>query len=135
MVYWDPTSFPSYSEVCAQCALTTGDCSDLCEDNYLVEPTHSDELPYVGWFNTFAFLVEDKQVYPDIGPLGWVDSSFGNGDISACSVQRAGEWLLNWQEPDAHTEDVWSEVFTETSSYRGLIRSIVTSPQYWRGVQ
>ena len=133
MVFYSPLDFPAYSEECAQCALTTGVCSDVCEDFYLVEPNHSDELPYVGWLNTYAFLVDNKQEHPDLGPLGWVNHALENGDLSECAVQRAGEWLLNWSENDSVAEADWSAQFSTSMSYRRLVKDIVTSPQYWKG--
>jgi hypothetical protein len=130
MVYHSSVDFPEYMEECAQCANTSG-CSEICEDYYLIEQTHSDEGPYLGWLNTYAFLVDEKKQHPDIGPVGWVDKSIDDGSLARCSASRASDWLLNWSSEDDELVQDLADQFQQDLNYRMLVKRIVTSPQYW----
>ena len=44
MVYRSANDYPSFLEECAQCSLTSGVCSDFCEDYYLVELSLADQV-------------------------------------------------------------------------------------------
>jgi len=133
-IYRSADAYPAYLEECAMCATAGTACSDFCEDNYLVESSHSDELPYLGWLNTYAFLEGDKSAHPDLGPLGWVLKSQESGDFSQCGVTRAADWLLNW---DSNPENVeaWAEDFAADDDYRAMVKRIVMSGPYWGGAE
>ena len=100
-----------------------------------MEESHVDESPYLGWLSTYAFLTDDKREHPDLGPLGWVMDSVEDQSLATCSASNAADWLLNWDESDPEVLAAWSNDFNGTESYRSLIKSIVTSPQYWRASQ
>jgi hypothetical protein len=131
-VYRADDMFPAQSDECAACAMGSGSCSDFCEDYYVVETTHEDLAPYIGWYKPYAFLTGDKQSHPDLGPLGWVDQSEADGSLGTCATRNAAQWLLDWEE-DAAIYDGWASEFNASLSYRELVRQIVTSPQYWGG--
>ena len=133
-VYRSPDAYPDYDEDCAACAVAGTNCSDFCDDNYLVEPIHADELPYLGWLNTYAFLEGDKSAYPDLGPLGWVVKTKETGEFDRCAVTRASDWLLNW-DPDADDVDAWASEFAVDDDYRSMIKRIVMSSPYWGGAE
>lgn len=132
--YRSPDEFPAFAEECSICATTGTDCSDFCEDNYIVEPGHADELPYLGWYGPYAFLADDKADHPDLGPLGWVDKAEESGLFSQCAVQKASDWLLN-NEADPEQIAAWAEQFSADDDYRSMIKRIVMSGPYWGGEQ
>ena len=133
--YHDPDELPAYLEECAQCANTGTACSDVCDDYYLVDPGHADELPYVGWLRAYAFLEGDAAANPEIGPLGFVDYADGTGGLHACVVQTTARSLLAWEAEDEDLLAEWTADFAADGDLRGLVRSIVTSPAYWGGAQ
>ena len=135
MVYRSAEEFPAYLEECAQCAQFGTNCSDFCDDNYLIEQTHIDEGPYMGWLAPFAFLTEDDQGNPDLGPSGWVDDSIASRELTECATRRAAQWLLNWSEEDDVALEQWSGHFQTDLSYRDLVKRITTSSQYWEANQ
>ncbi len=132
--YRSPDDFPAYSEECTICATTGTDCSDFCEDNYIVDPGHADELPYLGWYGPYAFLAEDNSEHPDLGPLGWVDKVQESGEFSECAVTKAGDWLLS-ADASAEQVDDWSALFQADDDYRAMIKRIVMSDAYWGGAR
>ena len=132
MTYRSADEYPEYLEECAQCE-GTNSCSDLCEDYYIIEETHPDEGPYLGWLNTYAFLTEEKRNNPDYGPMGWINQSVNDGSFTSCSIQNASGWLLNWEEPNQEIIDQWASHFSSGLSYKEMVKMIVRSPEYWRG--
>lgn len=126
--------FPAFSEECANCAITGVDCSDFCEDNYIVEPSHADEIPYLGWYTPYAFLAEDKAEHPDLGPLGWITQAEESGLFSQCAVQQAADWLLN-AEAKPEQIDSWTASLQADDDYRAMVKRIVMSSPYWGGVE
>jgi hypothetical protein len=128
------SEFPAFSEECATCAITGLDCSDFCEDNYIVEPSHADELPFLGWYTPYAFLADDKSEHPDLGPLGWVTQAEESGLFSQCAVQQTSDWLLNADADPAQIDD-WTARFQADDDYRAMVKRIVMSSPYWGGAQ
>lgn len=132
--YWSPEEIPAYSEECATCAISGIGCSDFCEDYYVVETVHADQLPYIGWALPYAFLADDKATHPDLGPLGWVDKTVDSGQFGQCAVEKASDWLLNSNAAEADL-DAWAEAFTADDDYRAMVKRIVMSPSYWGGAR
>ena len=97
----------------------------------MIEESHSDETPYIGWLTTYAFLMGEKKQHPDSGPVAWVDKSIEDGSLAACSASRASSWLLNWETEDEEYVENLANQFGQGLHYRSLVKSIVTSPQYW----
>ena len=124
--------FPAFSAECETCASTGLECSDFCEDNYIVETGHADELPYVGWYGPYAFLAEDKSEHPDLGPLGWVAKAEETGLFGQCAVQQAADWLLN-ADADSSQIDDWATRFQADDDYRAMVKRIVMSSPDWGG--
>jgi hypothetical protein len=131
-VYRSDEVFPSQSAECTACATGSGSCSDFCDDYYIVEASHDDLEPYLGWYMPYAFLTGDKKDHPDLGPLGWIDLSDEDGRIGTCATRNAARWLLDWDE-DVDAYEAWAGEFNANMSYRELVKQIVTSPQYWGG--
>ena len=132
MTYQHPDEYPAYLEECAQCNVTNS-CSKHCRDHYLIEQTHPDESPYLGWLNTYAFLTEEKREHPDFGPTGWVNQAANDHSFTTCSVQNASHWLLNWDDPNEEALAQWTSNFSAELRYKEMITLIVRSPEYWRG--
>jgi len=132
IVHRSADDFPAYSEVCQTCATSTERCPDICDDYYVVESSHEDVDPYLGWYLPYAFLTGDKKEHPDLGPLGWVELSESDGSLGTCATRNAARWLLNWEE-SSEVYETWAADFNGHEDYRALIKQIVTSPQYWRG--
>ncbi|MEC9389296.1 MAG: hypothetical protein VX944_04410 [Myxococcota bacterium] len=130
--YRSPEEFPPFSEECAACAATALECSDYCEDNYVVDPTHSDEVPYLGWYGPYAFLADDSAEHPDLGPLGWVDRADESGRFSACAVKHAADWLLRTDVDEAQL-DAWAAEFAADDDYAAMVKRIIVSDAYWGG--
>jgi hypothetical protein len=124
--------YPAFSEECETCAITGLDCSDFCEDNYIVETGHADELPYLGWYAPYAFLAEDKSEHPDLGPLGWVSKTEESDFFGQCAVQQAADWLLSADANPTQIDD-WTASFQADDDYRAMIKRIVMSSPYWGG--
>ena len=133
--YHDPDELPAFSEACELCATTGTPCPEVCEEHYLIDPGHPDELPYVGWLRTYAFLSGDAEQHPDEGPLGFVDYAEGTGGLHACAVETTAAELLAWETPDEALVDAWTEGFARHGDLRALVKAIVTSPAYWGGAQ
>ena len=131
MVFRSPEAFPEYVEECADCG-ATDTCSDFCEDFYLVETSHVDEIPFLGWYSTYAFLIDGKEENPDLGPLGWVDSVQVDGSLNSCATRNTANWLLNWTE-DLELVSGWTEAVGDEPTYRDLVRQLVGSAEYWEG--
>ena len=132
MVYRTPETYPSFSEECRTCATTSLTCSDLCEDYYLIEMSHTDQRPFLGWLNTYAFLTDGKEAHPDLGPLGWVSSAQADGSMVSCATRNAASWLLNWEE-DLEVVAGWTDALDEEPTYREVVKQLVTSTEYWGG--
>ncbi|MEC7985995.1 MAG: hypothetical protein VX278_12595 [Myxococcota bacterium] len=129
--YIDPELFPSYVEDCATC-MTLGTCSSYCRNNYVVEATHPDENPYLGWLKSYAFLRDVERSNADIGPSLWVHDAAEDGDLASCAAHNASEWLLGWSE-QGDVRDSYANAFIETGlSFRELVRAIVRSDAYGR---
>ena len=131
-VYRSPEDFPAQSTECTPCSTSTGACSDYCEDHYVVESTHADLDPYIGWYLPYAFLTGDKKDHPDLGPLGWIQDAQADGSLGVCATRNAADWLLDWDE-SSDVYEVWASEFNAHEDYRALVKRIVTSPQYWKG--
>jgi hypothetical protein len=132
--YIAPSDYPWFTEECATCNLI-GNCSDLCEDNYIVEAAHQDENPYLGWLSTYAFLDEEEQDNPLLGPSAWVEEVVDNGTLAECAAKNAAGWLLGWEGSDLEDESIqgWADAFSASGyEYQALIYALVTSEQYWR---
>ena len=134
MIYRGADAYPAFEETCRECATTSITCSDFCEDFYLVEMSHDDERPYLGWYSTYAFLNDGKEEHPDLGPLGWVDSAHADGSLDECAVRNAADWLLNWSE-DASRVAEWNAALGPDPTYRALVKALVSSAEYWEGVR
>ena len=133
MIYRPQESYPAFSEDCYDCATTGVGCTDFCEDYYLVETSHTDQRPYLGWYMTYAFLLDGKEENPDLGPLGWVETAQSDGSLDECATRNTARWLLNWEEDESVIEE-WVSELGDSFSYRDLVRRLVTSPEYWAGV-
>ncbi len=132
--HWSADEYPAYSDECAACGSTHAECSDFCEDNYVVDVGHSDEIPYIGWFGPFSFLADDKAEHPDLGPLGWVDKADESGLFSRCAVEKAADWLLD-SDVDGEQLDEWATEFMADDDYAAMVRRIITSDAYWGGAE
>ena len=98
----------------------------------MTRPSHTDELPYLGWAAVYAFLQGDHATHPDFGPLGWVDKTSESDDFGSCAVENAATWLLNAAPSEAQAQD-WATQFQADGNYRELVKRIVMSGPYWGG--
>ena len=130
--YHSDEDIPAFSEECSVCAVTGTSCPDICDDYYVTRPSHTDELPYLGWAAVYAFLQDDHSAHPDLGPLGWVDKTSETADFGACAVKNASGWLLNASASDAQAQE-WTAQFQVDGNYRTLVKRIVMSGPYWGG--
>ena len=134
--YIDPITLPSFSQECSTCAASNS-CTNTCKNNYIVSAAHTDETPYIGWLKSFAFLSEEEQENPDLGPSEWVYQSLSNGTLAECATSNTSRWLLGWEKGEQQSQvavlDEYAQEFTNSGySFRALVRSIIKSPSYWR---
>ena len=130
----DELEFPSFDPECAACAVDGG-CSSHCKNNYLIEVTHADDQPYIGWYLPYVYLKQSHLAHPDDGPKAWVDNVEADGSLASCTAQKAAQWLLGWsnEEVDAQLVAEWTAAFQAADmSYTELIREIVSHPVYRR---
>ena len=64
----------------------------------ITEASHPDEVPYVGWLKTFAFLSQAERTNPDLGPSDWIYQSMSDGVLAQCAASNTSEWLLGWNK-------------------------------------
>ncbi len=129
----DPEEFPEFSEACAWCAESGGDCSESCETYYLLDPLSSEEDPYIGMLKSYEFLEDRHIVNAEEGPDLLVAQTVVDGRLPRCVAQRTAEWLLGRDVEDYESEWIDELAGTFTASdyrYRALVRAIVTSDNY-----
>ena len=132
-VYYPESEYPTYSEECAACAPNcrgVAGCSD-----YMTDPEHPHEEPYVGVFAPYVFLYGDAEEHPTLGPALWAETIADDGRLARCSAEKAAIWLLGKTEREISPAliDGWADEFTASGlSYQALVRAIVTSPAYGR---
>ena len=131
--YASEDDYPTYSEECAACAPY---CSyaDGCGE-YMTQPQHPHEEPYVGYFQPYVFLFGDMQEHPTLGPALWAETIADDGRLARCAAEKAAIWLLGKPEHEISPEliDGWADDFTASGlRYQELVRAIVTSPAYGR---
>jgi hypothetical protein len=132
-VYYSEEVYPTYSEECAACAPYCGSTTG-CGD-YMLNPEHPHEEPYVGYFKPYVFLFGDMQDHPTMGPALWAETISDDGRLARCAAEKAAIWLLGKPEREISAEviDGWADDFTASGlSYQALVRAIVTSPAYGR---
>ena len=110
--YIDPDTMPSYSEECATCA-QAGSCNSTCRNNYITEASHPDEVPYVGWLKSFAFLSEAERTNPDLGPSDWIYQSMSDGVLAQCAASNTSEWLLGWNKEQRQQQETTLDGFAQ----------------------
>jgi len=132
--YLAEDTHPSFSIECAECEGSGARCSDTCDDHYITVAGHPDEEPFIGTFQPYAFLYDDKAEHPDLGPLAWVDKARADGSLAQCAVTQATDWLLH-EDARTHDLEAWSAEFAADEDYRSLVRQVVTSTSYWGGAE
>ena len=128
--YHSDEDIPAFSEECSVCAVTGTSCPDICDDYYVTRPSHTDELPYLGWAAVYAFLQDDHSAHPDLGPLGWVDKTSETADFGDCAVKNESCCLLYSSASDAQAQE-WTAQFQVDETR--LVKRIVMSGPYWGG--
>lgn len=132
--YISTDEFPSFSQECADCA-ESGSCNNMCRNNYMVDPAHVDDSPYVGWYLPYVYLKLDQQYHPDDGPKSWVDTVSMDGTLAQCVTQNTASWLYGWSpdEMDSELLTEWSNAFENSDfDYEKLILEMVMHPAYGR---
>ena len=128
-VHLPPESHPEFDDDCVYCS---NDCPAICDDHYITEASHPDELDWVGTFRPYAFLIDDDATHPDLGPLAWVERAQADGSLARCAVSSTTDWLLD-STPEAAELEAWADAFAADEDYRALVRAVVTSDAYWGG--
>ena len=132
--YVSPDEFPSFSQECADCA-EGGSCNYTCRTNYMVDPAHADDSPYIGWYLPYVYLKLDQQYHPDDGPKAWVQNVSSDGTLAQCVAQNTASWLYGWSPDEVDPELLaeWASTFENSDfDYEQLILDMVMHPAYGR---
>lgn len=132
--YTSTSAYPDFAQECYDCALEGG-CSSYCRNNYLVEASHPDQEPFIGWYLPYVYLKQADISQPTDGPKQWAQEIINDQHFSRCASQNAARWLLGWSDEEMQAEliDGWAAEFSASGfNYRTLVRSIVTSSAYRR---
>jgi len=131
----NPEIYPAFDADCEACALNNTQCSERCDDHYLVDPIAAEEFDYIGWLLSYEFL-EDRYVdNVEQGPELLVAETITDGRLPRCVATRAAEWLLgrSMADEDQLWIDSLSAHFVASDyRYRELVKKIVTSDNYRR---
>ena len=101
----------------------------------MVDPTHADDVPYIGWYLPYVYLKLSSKRTPTMDPGAWVEQSSSDGSLAKCVTQNAAHWLYGWSEEDQDENLIneWSNRFEASGlSYKELIRELITDPAYGR---
>lgn len=132
--YVTETDYPTYSESCAECS-EEGSCNNFCRLNYMVDPIHTDDVPYIGWYLPYVYLKQDQSAHPDTGPSAWVTKVVSDGTLAQCVTQNAVTWLYGWEadEIDATLLTEWTQAFEQSGyNYATLIKTLLVDETYGR---
>ena len=132
--YITEDEFPSFSQECADCS-ALGNCNGYCRNNYMVEPIHADDTPYIGWYMPYVYLKMEQRYFPDDGPSNWVDDVTANGELSTCVTKNTAQWIYGWEHEEIDPELLleWSTSFEQSGqNYRHLVYEMVMHPAYGR---
>ena len=132
--YVSEGTYPTFSEACEECS-ENGNCNRECRDNYMVNPIHADDVPYVGWYLPYVYLKMEQETHPDDGPSAWVDSVVADGQLAQCVTQNAVGWLygLDAEDVDADKMAMWAAEFERSGyNYTALIKSLIMDDAYGR---
>lgn len=129
--------FPAFDEDCHRCATTGEACSNECNRYYMTSALSEEELPWLGWLDSYEFRRDEHMDFPAGGPTRLVNQSTVDARFPECVASSTASWLLG-REPSADERE-WIQSlameFTASNwSYRELVRAIVTS-ETWRRVQ
>lgn len=132
--YVPESDYPTFSEMCAGCA-EDGTCNNFCRNNYMVNPTHVDDTPYIGWYLPYVYLKQDQSYHPDDGPSAWVNQVVADGSLAQCVTQNAVTWLYGWEadEMDSELLTEWTRSFEQSGyDYTALIKTLLVDEAYGR---
>jgi hypothetical protein len=123
----DP-AFPSFRMSCAD--PNTKD--PVCKRLYYTTPFGPEDMPYAGMLLPYVFADDVRKANIATGPIGIAQSAVDNGNFAACTVkhlwtQYMGRDVIDAEQPGL---DALSTQFQQGYSFRGLVRRIVTSPEY-----
>ena len=125
--------YPTYSETCAECA-ENGNCNNFCRNNYMVDTSHVDNTPYIGWYLPYAYLKQEQAYHPDDGPSVWVNQVVADGSLLSVT-QNAVTWLYGWEaeEIDADLLAEWTQAFEQSGyDYTTLVKALLVDEVYGR---
>jgi hypothetical protein len=132
--YVTEADYPTYSETCAECA-ENGNCNNFCRNNYMVDTSHVDNTPYIGWYLPYAYLKQEQAYHPDDGPSVWVNQVVADGSLAQCVTQNAVTWLYGWEaeEIDADLLAEWTQAFEQSGyDYTTLVKTLLVDEVYGR---
>lgn len=133
--YLDPEAFPAFDESCERCTTEGYPCSVECGQYYLTAPISSEQTPYVGWLNSFAFLDDAHQPHVEQGPKLLINRTVADGRLSECTTRKAVQFLLQRElrgDESEWLQDLLMDFIGSDYRYRDLYRAIVTSDNYRR---
>lgn len=126
--------FPTFSEDCEECA-EMGNCNRECRNNYMVNPIHADDVPYIGWYLPYVYLKQEQETHPDTGPTAWVNKVIADGKLAQCVTENAVTWLYGWDAEEIQPDKLhaWTETFEQSGyDYTALIKTLITDEAYGR---
>jgi hypothetical protein len=124
--YLDPATFPAIDMACARCA----HCDPRCRQ-YVTAGS-----AFVGHLLALQYRASDERAAIDAGPANLVREAIASGELQACTVRTT--WARLMRRPMRNDEarnllPVLVRNFDASGhDYRGLVRAIVTSPEYGR---
>lgn len=126
---------PAFDPECEACALTGTNCSERCEDHYLVDPLTSEQNDYLGWMLSYEFLEERHMSHVEQGPELLVTETVADGRLPACVAKQTAAWLMGREMTDA--DQPWIDTLADdfiASDYRykALVKAILASDNYRR---
>jgi hypothetical protein len=133
--YLDDETFPAFNSSCERCVSEGYSCSSECKRYYLSDPLSSEQIPYIGWLNAYAFLDPGHEEHISLGPKLLVSRSLADGRLTECVTKTAVQGLLrrDLRSDEADWLDSLHGDFVNSAyRYRSLIKAIVTSENYRR---
>ena len=101
----------------------------------MVDPIHTDDVPYIGWYLPYVYLKQEQSSHPDTGPSAWVTKVVSDGTLAQCVTQNAVTWLYGWEadEIDATLLTEWTQAFEQSGyNYATLIKTLLVDETYGR---
>ena len=133
--YLSPTNFPMIRDDCLRCAQTGAGCSQECRQQYIVNTSHDNQLPYLGLLNAYMFRRTEHESHVENGPELLALRAVVDNRFPRCMARRVASHLLGREVHAA--EDIWVEAiaheFVQSGyKFKALTKAVLQSETYRR---